>query len=303
METPDEIKRGYEVLLMEKLFAVLLGLAIVLAFAVSGFAEQFDRPAVVPELVRASNLAQAQITGYQSENKKAEAAARIVATEASGFPEGQRREAKARALCQWQNSLNAMARDLQAVHTAMAAIRNSIENDSLVNLGEAGGRIEGVSARLEAELSEQSKTFDAMMKVYEISPEAAGEAGAQKINALLDAIERRKALRKKTAARGEWLAGVKETMRMKLERLDAVSDAVAARIEEVKMEAEVVGIIKQLDMYSIVEDGLGIKDNPENLFKSSTSDSLDKLMKPRESGRLSERERLKLRLGEGGYDR
>ena len=274
---------------------------VMTAFVVQASAEQFDRSAILPELAKAAKTAQSALTDYRAANRTAEKAANRIAAGFKNLPRKDRDAAKAKSLCQWEASLKTMSERLETFYGTMASIQAVIEGNVAGGLGAMRERIDNLVTQFSAELVQQERSSAAMLKVYEISPDAAGEMEAQKLNNALDSMEQRKGLIKKLQERRERIATINETIQQKLEGIKAVVGAVEVRIAELKTEAYVVDILKKEHQIELITEevfGLGTKTDASKIFGGGSSKALDTILNQKTStGGMSQRELLKLRRG------
>lgn len=278
----------------------LIVVFFVAVFTVQVFAAQFDRSAVLPVLARDTKIAQTVMADYKAANRAAEKAANDLAAGFPDVPRKDREAAKATALCAIESNLNIMADKMETFHATMASIQSTMENGMTEGIGAMREKIDGLVTDFTAELVQQERSSSAMEKVYQISPDALSEADARKLNNAMDAMERRKTLLKKLQERRERIAAINETIQEKIEGVRAVMSAVEVRIAELKTEAYVVDILKKDHQIELATKDLGIGAGGDvgALFDSKSSRALDTALGQKTDTGISQRERLKLRMGE-----
>ena len=278
----------------------ILTFILITGFAALAGAMPMDRSTVVPELVRDARVVKTSITDYRVADRVAVNAANRIASDFYYLPKKDRRAARAKAFCQWRASLRIMDARLETLHGTLVRMHVMMGDSLAGGLGKVGERIDGLVTEFSAELQQQERSSAAMEKIYQISPDAIGEAEAQKINHAQDAIMQRRNLLNKFRERRERIATISETIQQKLEGIKAVIGAVEVRMAELKTDAYVVDILIEEDKASLLaEDVLGIAPGEDagKIFGDGTSKPMDIILNQKTATGISQRELLRHRMG------
>lgn len=285
-------------------------MAAVLLLASSGArGERFDRTAVLPEIAKAARNAATTLGEFKKANQDAEVAAHDLASGFRYLPKDKRDSAKAAALVKLETSLNTMSAKLEHFHATMSGIQNQIEGGLAQGLGEVRGQLDNLVSEFTEQIGEKSRSSSVLSRLTEISDDAMGEKEAQKLNGILDEVDKRRKLLKKLEERRQRIASIHETIEQKIESIKAVTSAVEARIAELRSESILVKVLKKEHQIEIVSNelfGVGKSGDAAAIFDSKSSKALDEMLgreAPRNGG--NQREYLKARLkkqaaGQGG---
>ena len=277
----------------------ILTFILITGFTTLAVAMPIDRSAIAP-LVHDAQVVKTTITDYRVADRVAVNAANRIASNFYDLPKKDRRAARAKAFCQWRASLRTMDARLETLHGTLVRMHVVMGNGLAGGLGKMGERIDGLVRAFSAELEQQERSSAAMEKIYRISPDAIGEAEAQKINHAQDAIMQRRNLLKKFHERRERIATINETIQQKLEGIKAVIGAVEVRMAELKTDAYVVDILIEEDKASLLmEDVLGISPGEDagKILGDGTSKSMDIILNQKTATGMSQRELLRHRMG------
>lgn len=197
-----------------------------------------------PALLQSGMTAQQAAADYGVEASKAAKAASLVASNLRHVSEAERDGVRARALAQWERSLQIMIDRLETYYAAMISMRLSVEDNVMGGLGAAAERLETLQIEMAGELARQKKACEELQK---IQPDAATGAEARRAVALRESMARRQALLARIAERRARIAEISGEVQRDLETISALSDAAALRIANIRAEMYMVNLIKEED--------------------------------------------------------
>lgn len=275
------------------------------------WAERFDRTAVLPEIAKAARSAATALGEFKKANRDAELAARDLASGFRHLGKDKRDAAKAETLVKLETSQNTMLVKLEHFYGMMTGIQRQIEGGLSQGLGEVRGQLDTLVTEFTEQIGEKNRSAAVLARLPEISEDAMGEKEAQKLNFILDDVERQRKLLMKFKERRRRIATIHETVEQKIESIKAVTSAVEARIAELRSESILVKVLKKEHQIELVSNelfGVGKSGDPGAIFDSKSSKALDEMLGregPRSVG--NQRDFLKARLkkqaaGTGGQE-
>lgn len=278
-----------------KMTAVTLFLASSVAWG-----ERFDRTAVLPEIAKAARTAATALGEFKKANRDADLASRDLAQGFRHLAKDKRDEATAQTLVKLETSQNTMLAKLEVFYGMMVGIQNQIEGGLSQGLGEVRGQLDGLIGEFTEQIGEKTRSSSVLSRLAEISDDAMGEKEAQKLNGILDEVDRRQKVLEKLKKRRQRIASIHETVEQKIESIKAVTGAVEARMAELRSEAILVKVLKKEVYVNLVTKevfGVGKSGDPVAIFDSNSSKAIDEML-GREERRpgVSQREFLKARL-------